>query len=854
MSVKPAFKWFSESLSDDYTLIVSTSADESNTVVNIVVSDTSHTLGSALDNGRQYYWNVRGNNANGSGPLTTWRLFVTVPGGAAQVSLTSPADGATGVDINPVLTWGAVAGAATYRLQVSTSADFVTTVVDDASISTTQFQPTLVYDQKYYWRVRASNAAEFNWSSVWSLTTEAPPEAGRVTLVSPSNGSSGVSATPTLKWNEDEESDSYNLEVATTQDFAAPVVSETGLSDTTFASTALENGTTHFWRVRGVNTAGLGAWSTLFSFTTIPGGAQQVVLLSPSNGAQDVGFTPLLRWGKIQNAVSYTLQVSKQSNFSSTVINRDAVTSTQFQTSTLEAQTKYYWRVRASNTGSSNWSLTWSFTTSRGIPDKVSLLSPADKSQNVTVNTILKWSQALNADSYQIQMSMKEDDFTETSYEASGITGTEHQVPELIYGSVYWWRVRAVNESGSGLWSGQWGYLTERGGPDQPLIVSPLPGETGVSLEPLLVWSSVQESAGKLGSAVTYHVQIATSFSFSGGSIVAEETQNPDTTFQVTGLLPDTTYAWRVKASTAGPINWTITSSFVTGKGVPGQVVLESPEDGAVEAPLETDLRWTVPVRATSFNLQVSLDSAFTSVVISETGLSDITHRLVGLDPTTDYFWRAQAINLDGVGEWSEKWHFATVGLAAPLGPILISPLNGATEVSHKPLFTWNASETATSYKLEISTNPTFSTVAIAVLVTQSFYQAEGLVVGQLYFWRVEARNAGGSSVSDVWGFTTVLTTDTESDEIPGSFALEQNYPNPFNPTTTLEFSMPKGGEAHLVVYNVRGEVVARLVDGNMPAGRHRILWNAVNLPSGVYLYRFQAGDFVSTKKLTLAK
>ncbi len=197
---------------------------------------------------------------------------------------------------------------------------------------------------------------------------------------------------------------------------------------------------------------------------------------------------------------------------------------------------------------------------------------------------------------------------------------------------------------------------------------------------------------------------------------------------------------------------------------------------------------------------------------------------------------------------------FVTVGLTAPLAPILISPLNGASEVSPEPLFTWNASESASSYKLEISTSPVFSTVAIAVVVTQPFYQAEGLLVGQSYFWRVEARNAGGSSVSDVWGFTTVQTTDVKDDELPVAFALEQNYPNPFNPSTTLEFSMPQGAEARLVVYNVRGEEVARLVNGYMPAGLHRVVWNAADHPSGVYLYRFQAGDFVSTKKLTLAK
>jgi hypothetical protein len=855
LTVMPSFKWSSESLSDDYTLFVSTSASTGDAVVTQAVADTFHTLASPLENGRQYYWNVRGNNSNGAGALSTWRSFITVTGGAKQVVLTNPGNGATDVALEPYLKWNAVTGATTYRLQVSTSANFGTTVIDDASIAIAEYQATLNHTQTYYWRVRASNAAEHNWSETWSFTTLTLSIPGVVALKAPGNGGTGISINLNLTWFSEPASDLYDFQLSTSNEFSSPLVDESGLADTTLSAPELMYGTPYLWRVRGTNAAGAGAWSQAWSFTTISGGPQKVVLTDPSNGGVDADIAPLFKWSSVSGAASYALQVSKQSNFSSTVINRDAVVGTQFQAAALESFTKYYWRVRASNAGLGNWSDTWSFTTIVGTPDKVTLLLPADKTQNVTVNTVLVWNQAQKAKTYQVQMTEKEDDFTETSYEANGITGTSHQVPELIHGDVYWWRVRAVNDAGDGEWSEPWGYLTARGGDQQPLIVSPLPGETGVSLEPLLVWSSVPESAAsKLGVAVTYHVQVATNFSFSGGSIVMEETMNPDTTFQAFGLLADTTYTWRVRASNAGPLNWTMTSSFVTGKGVPTQVVLESPVNGSVDIPLETNLIWTVPLRATSFNLQVSLDPAFTTVVISESGLTNVVHVVKNLDPMADYYWRVQAVNQDGIGDWSDVWAFSTVALSAPLAPVLISPLNGATEVSHRPLLTWNASATASSYKLEISTSPEFSTVSLVVVVTQPFYQAEALQVGQTYYWRVEARNAGGSSISDAWGFTTVLTTDTETDELPGVFALGQNYPNPFNPSTTLEFSMPVAAHALLVVYNIRGEEVTTLVDGSVPAGNHSVVWNAVDMPSGVYLYRFQAGDFVSTKKLTLAK
>ena len=83
---------------------------------------------------------------------------------------------------------------------------------------------------------------------------------------------------------------------------------------------------------------------------------------------------------------------------------------------------------------------------------------------------------------------------------------------------------------------------------------------------------------------------------------------------------------------------------------------------------------------------------------------------------------------------------------------------------------------------------------------------------------------------------------------------LSQNYPNPFNPETVIRYSIPQAEEVSLVVYNLIGEKVALLINGNMPAGNHGVTWDAANLPSGIYFYRLQAGDFVQTRKMVLLK
>jgi len=99
------------------------------------------------------------------------------------------------------------------------------------------------------------------------------------------------------------------------------------------------------------------------------------------------------------------------------------------------------------------------------------------------------------------------------------------------------------------------------------------------------------------------------------------------------------------------------------------------------------------------------------------------------------------------------------------------------------------------------------------------------------------------------------------------SYQLEQNYPNPFsqiprfagNPTTTISFALPEAGEVSLSIYNMSGQLVKKLVAGEMNAGRHSFTWDATNtrgerVASGVYLYVIKAGAFTSQRKLVLMK
>jgi photosystem II stability/assembly factor-like uncharacterized protein len=99
-----------------------------------------------------------------------------------------------------------------------------------------------------------------------------------------------------------------------------------------------------------------------------------------------------------------------------------------------------------------------------------------------------------------------------------------------------------------------------------------------------------------------------------------------------------------------------------------------------------------------------------------------------------------------------------------------------------------------------------------------------------------------------------VFTSVKEVNKIVDSYNLEQNYPNPFNPSTTIRFQVPNSSFVNLKVYDVLGKEVATLVNGEKPAGSYEVEFNAVGLPSEVYFYRIQAGNFVEMKKMLLLK
>ncbi|MBU2447643.1 MAG: DUF3494 domain-containing protein [Bacteroidetes bacterium] len=132
----------------------------------------------------------------------------------------------------------------------------------------------------------------------------------------------------------------------------------------------------------------------------------------------------------------------------------------------------------------------------------------------------------------------------------------------------------------------------------------------------------------------------------------------------------------------------------------------------------------------------------------------------------------------------------------------------------------------------------------------------EGRALARTASVTLDANTIGGVSVATIPKSSG--PTIVQNGSVPKEFALSQNYPNPFNPSTKIQYTIGNPGLVSLKVYDVLGNEVATLVNSNQEAGSYTVLFNTgeakMNLSSGVYFYRLEAGSFVSIKKLTLLK
>jgi hypothetical protein len=189
-----------------------------------------------------------------------------------------------------------------------------------------------------------------------------------------------------------------------------------------------------------------------------------------------------------------------------------------------------------------------------------------------------------------------------------------------------------------------------------PGLKSPADGAMVSSLIPKLEWNASTE-------ATYFGLQVATDSVFT--NLVVNESGITDLYYDVPlgALNWNTTYYWRVNATNAaGTSLWSDYWQFKTAAPLPAAPALKAPQNGSTVSNRMPSLEWNVSATATSYGLQVATDSAFTDLVVSESGITDLNYivPLGALNWNTTYYWRVNATNAAGTSLWSDYWQFKT--------------------------------------------------------------------------------------------------------------------------------------------------------------------------------------------------
>jgi len=702
--------------------------------------------------------------------------------------LVSPINETINVSINPTLTWEASANATGYNINVSTDPTFATTIALEET-GTSIDVLGLNSQTTYYWRVNAYNASGTSeWSTVWMFTTGQQFTGPTVTIGEVYANTGDVVVIPVQMYNFTGVDYAVNgitmfinydvtkLSNPSFTDVNSTLfpggISETGnpgvmayIWSTGGAAVDVPPGTLIFnlqFTYIGATQADL-TWNIpqcLFTNDNLdeivvtyidgfvspsnpPEPPLPPVLVSPIDGSVDMPNPLDFTWQASEGATNYYIEFSTNAEFTEPVWG-EWTTETSYNEDFWYYGETYYWRVKASDgILESEWSEVWDVTIVEfGIP---LLVSPVNEAIDVEIVpfALLTWEGLEEATAYNIEISTDPTFAISTPYQ---VVETSLEVTDLDYLTTYYWRVSGYNDYQTGEWSTVWMFTTKNVPVPQVVLVSPVDGATNQDVIVDLVWELAE-------NATNYIIEVSTDPTFA----TFDQYQTDLTTMQVINLNWETTYYWKVQGQNEVFFGeWSEVWDFTTGETPvpPAPPVLVSPLNETIDIPVDVlTLDWNASIGADYYNIEYATNATFDNAVELETAETSID--IYNLEYLTTYYWRVNATNQNGTGDWSEVWMFTTAPFI-PLAPVLIAPADGSIDLPLVVDFSWNASDGADSYYIEFAHNSDFTDPVWGAPVTTTTYQQEFEDYLGTYYWRVKAIAGEFNSVwSEVWSFTT---------------------------------------------------------------------------------------------------
>gem|GEM_PF-520640 len=459
-----------------------------------------------------------------------------------------------------------------------------------------------------------------------------------------------------------------------------------------------------------------------------------------------------------------------------------------------------------------------------GIP---LLVTPGNNAINQSLSTMFFWHPDSGATLYHLQASIDSLFTGSFAINDSSITDTQRTIFGLAPHTRYFWRIQAKNSGGVSSWSEIRNFTTLLPVPPPMTLAVPADSSEPTADTILFLWHPIGYEV------LSYNLVISSDSTFVMATI---DTTLSDTAARCTELSWNDRYWWKVRAMNAS--GW---GSF-------------------------SNVRTFMPVHISMIALNVSVSDGWNMISLPLL-VHDSTKALLFPQAISQAFmyrgsYAVSATLQPGTGYWLK--------------------FNGTQSVSVTGFnFTLDTITVTSGWNMIGSLSVSIPVANVGAipggLITSNFFNYGGsynvattLDPGRGYWVKVNQNGklilSSSANIPSSMKLRMELQNETPPEPpygdgsysggsgIPTVYQLEQNYPNPFNPSTVIHYSLPVSGKVRLIIYNILGQEVMRIVNEMQNAGYKSVTVNMDNLPSGLYTYRITTGTFTDVKKMVLIK
>lgn len=677
---------------------------------------------------------------------------------------------------------------------------------------------------------------------------------GTCSTLNAPNASSATNITSTTfqsNWSSISGVTSYRLDVSTNSGFTSyvPGYQDLNVGNVIFYNvTGLSCNTSYFYRVRAFNNCGPSINSNVVSLTT--SGCCTAPLNPNATPATNItSNTFQANWSSVGGVTYYSLDVSTNSAFSSYLPGYQDLNignTTAYNVTGLTCNIAYYYRVRANNNcgQSINSNIVNLVTNACCTPPNIPQLNTAS---NITATSfVANWNLVSGATTYLLDVSTNSNFSTYVpGYQGLNVGNfNSFNVTGLTCQASYYYRLRSFNSCGASQNSATLSVSTSIccTPPNIPFTFNP--GNVTASSF-IANWSFV-------GGATLYYLDVSTNSNFSS-YVLGYQNLNAgnNSSLTVTGLNCNTVYYYRVRAyNNCGPSLNSATIGLNTSNCC-------TPPNGAsinfatnVTATSFTG-SWSLVSGATSYFLDVSTNANFTSFVNGYNNLNVGNNNnwfVQGLFCNTMYYYRVRAYNNCGYSANSAIINVLTTFCCNPPGSPLISLATNLTTTSFRA--NWNPVAGATSYLLDVATNPNFINFVSGYNSLNTgfanFWTVSNLDCNTTYFYRVRVLNNCGPGSANNYVYVTTFPCFVQNIDGLDEFTV---YPNPNDGQFSVKIRLSVARNVAINIYNSVGQVFYQAEPLRM-LGSYKLNITLPNITNGFYYLSALIDDIKVTRKI----